>query len=197
MAKTKYSPSRAKEIIEAVEMFGSDQSGYKVGDISKDTFYKWVKRYPDFADKIYAAKIKFRDNNSDKEIGTLALAKTMEMLREGKKIVSTTITPKSVKTRYDGAGEIIYQEVEQEKETTIIRHFPPSESLLKNCLPPLHIYQAIEMLEKAGYVVLNPNEPAQADKNKGISDVTYNKITGEILGVNSNKTQNGKKEENN
>ncbi len=59
--KTKYSAQIVEKILEALRHSGSDRQAFEAVGISRDTFYHWVRRYPDFSDALAQAKKAFRE----------------------------------------------------------------------------------------------------------------------------------------
>jgi ACT domain-containing protein len=62
MAKGKYTPEKVETILEVLRATGSDKAVIldpEIG-ISRDTFYKWLKKYPDFSDQVAQAKKHYR-----------------------------------------------------------------------------------------------------------------------------------------
>ena len=124
----------------------------------------------------------------ENELGALSIAAMKDMLQNGKKVVTKKTITEKVVTRTNMSGDVIYQEVTSEHEIISETLYPPSESLIKLCLPPMFVDEALKMLTKFGYVVIDPtiqHEPKQG----GISEDTYHEITGRILGVNTRDTE--------
>lgn len=59
--KTKYSAQIVEKILEALRHSGSDRQAFEAAGVSRDTFYKWIRQYPDFSDALVQAKIVFRE----------------------------------------------------------------------------------------------------------------------------------------
>lgn len=59
--KTKYTSQIVEKIVEVLRLTGSDRQAFEAARISHDTFYRWVKQYPDFSDALAQAKIDFRE----------------------------------------------------------------------------------------------------------------------------------------
>lgn len=64
-AKGKYNEQIVESILDAIAVTGSDAVGYQKGGISHDTFYSWIKRYPEFAEGVTRAKEEFRKSCGD------------------------------------------------------------------------------------------------------------------------------------
>ena len=62
MAKSKYNSERIAKIIDAIFVNGSDRAGWTGGGISEDTFYQWMKKYPEFSEGVAIAKQDYRNN---------------------------------------------------------------------------------------------------------------------------------------
>jgi hypothetical protein len=58
--QSKFSLELVQQILEEIEKTGSDRSGYEAGGISADTFYKWLKQKPEFAEGVASAREQFR-----------------------------------------------------------------------------------------------------------------------------------------
>jgi len=56
MAKSKYTPENVDAILKAISLGLTDTSAYEYAGISKDTFYTWIKEYPDFLEKLKKAR---------------------------------------------------------------------------------------------------------------------------------------------
>lgn len=61
MAQSKYSEEVAQTIVDTIACTGRDEDGCKAVGISRDTFYKWMNRYPDFSDRVKKAKSEWRE----------------------------------------------------------------------------------------------------------------------------------------
>lgn len=62
MAKSKYNSERVAKMIDAIVIDGSDRAGWTGGGISEDTFYQWMKKYPEFSEGVASAKQEYRNN---------------------------------------------------------------------------------------------------------------------------------------
>ncbi|QLE46441.1 hypothetical protein FD723_40225 (plasmid) [Nostoc sp. C052] len=60
--KNTYCEEIVQVIIEAITDKGGDRDGWEAAHLSKDTFYKWKREYPEFADKIAIAKREYKEN---------------------------------------------------------------------------------------------------------------------------------------
>jgi hypothetical protein len=65
MARSKYEPEIVEIILNAIRDTGGDRPGWEAGGISKDTFYEWINRYPDFSDQVKRAKLDYRNTCPD------------------------------------------------------------------------------------------------------------------------------------
>ena len=158
MAKSRYSKKLVQIILENIEQFGTDKAGFQAAGIGKDTFYQWKRKYPDFSDQISRAKTKFREQNSDTEIGALGLAALKDILANGKKVITKkTISSKTV-TKTNSVGQVIYEEVTSAHEVITETIYPPTETLIKLATPPLFFSEAVEMINSLGYHVTDPNQ---------------------------------------
>jgi hypothetical protein len=84
MAKGKYTPEKVETILEVLRATGSDKAVIldpEIG-ISRDTFCKWLKKYPDFSDQVARAKQYFRDTRPERQ-KYLANAALNKYLTEG------------------------------------------------------------------------------------------------------------------
>lgn len=59
--KSKYTPELTKTIFDTIAQTGSDRAGYEAAGISAETFYQWVKKYPEFSEGISSAKAEYQD----------------------------------------------------------------------------------------------------------------------------------------
>ena len=156
MAKSKYTPEMVDQLAHDVAEFGIERIAIKNAGINKDTFYEWKRKYPEFTDRIKAAKIKFRENNANSELGLLAIATMKDMMENGKKVTKTVEAHTKKVTKLDSAGSIISEEITEIPEHTTTAHFPVADSVLKNCAPPLNLEEARKLLESHGYLILPP-----------------------------------------
>ena len=156
MAKSKYNEKIVQELADYVEEFGLERIAFERAGISKETYYKWKRTYPDFFDRIAAAKLKFKENNANSELGLLALATMKDMMENGKTVTKTVEAHNKKVTKLDGAGNVICEEITEIPEHTTTAHFPVADSVLKNCAPPLNIQEAKKILEANGYIILPP-----------------------------------------
>lgn len=165
MAKSKYNEEIVQELVGYVEEFGIERIAFERASISRDTYYKWKNKYSEFTDRIKAAKLKFRENNTNSELGLLALATMKDMMENGKKVTKTVEAHNKKVTKLDGAGNVISEEITEIPEHTIKAHFPVADSVLKNCAPPLNIEEAKKLLEAHGYIIFPPLTTTQHIKN--------------------------------
>lgn len=183
MAKTKYTKKIVDIIIEAIREYGSDQVAFKTAGISHDTFYSWKRKHADFSDAIAQAKEDFRIANTDTELGKAALVAAKKILREGKTVTRQIKRGKRTTYRKDPeTGKMVESEFVIEEPTTETVHYPPTEALIK-LHTPIDVGAAQALLEKHGYLVIDPTVANQEEEKSGITDETYHEITGKILGV--------------
>ena len=114
MAKTKYIPETVEAIVQALEMTGRDEDGWKAGRIGRGTFYLWQERHLDFKDKVAKAKKHYRDH-LPVTLQKDATARLANMIRNGHE--EQWFRKRVVR---NGAGEIILTE---ETQSRVIR--PP------------------------------------------------------------------------
>lgn len=53
---SRYSPELVARIVRALELGGTDNEAAELAGIAEATFYRWLDRYPEFAEKVEAAK---------------------------------------------------------------------------------------------------------------------------------------------
>ena len=71
MAKSKYTSATVNTILETIRGTGSLSAGWCAGNISRNTFYSWLNKYEDFANKESEKKwgeIEIATNNSPRAI---------------------------------------------------------------------------------------------------------------------------------
>lgn len=56
--KGKYNPEIVKEILTVINIGGTDKDAYEYVGINADTFYEWIKRYPEFSEQITHERLK-------------------------------------------------------------------------------------------------------------------------------------------
>jgi hypothetical protein len=60
--KNTYCDEIVAKIIKAIADKGGDRDGWEAVHLSKDTFYKWKREHPEFADQIALAKKEYQEN---------------------------------------------------------------------------------------------------------------------------------------
>lgn len=179
-----------EDILSYLEEFGNNTLVCKFVSISPETLYKWMRKYPDFAEQVRVAKEKFRVNNLDTEMGNLALLAAKEMMQNGKTIKTTTQEKKTIIYRKNPETKKMEKaEIRVELPTTQVKHYPCPEKLIQ-MYSPIDLDEARRLLESHGFLVIDPTIETQDDKS-GISEEVYHQITGRILGVNTQTNGNG------
>ena len=170
------------QLVHDVAEFGIERIAIQNAGINQDTYYTWKRKYPEFSERIKAAKLKFRENNTNSELGLLAIATMKYMMENGKKV--TKVIEKHTKkvTKLDSAGSVLYEEITEIPEHTVKAHFPVSDSVLKNCAPPLNIEEARKLLEANGYVILPPLSSGDIQQ---ITPQLSEEIANRLSGINS------------
>lgn len=163
MAKTKYSQEIQQIICEAIASEGGDEVGWQAGEISRDTFYVWMRRYPDFSEAVATARSQFRKRCPAYQKG-LALEKLTEALEQGQ-----IVRWKTKKTRRlehyvpgkDGAPDVLKWYQEETTEDEHEEHRPTPKWAIERVIPrPIEddINVAIAFIQRHGYVVSEPPE---------------------------------------
>lgn len=201
--KTKYSPERVETICQAIAAYGGDEAGWKAGRISKQTFYVWLKDFPDFCDLIECAREQFREN-LDENLKITTLSRLQDILQNGQ-IIRWTKTIKRGKTTRNGASEQNcwteeYEEtIEESEENRGVPQWAIERVLGK---PIQSLEEAIKLIEAHGLkpVVADADlfkqwlfaqtqassEDSEGGSRTGISEETANEIRARILGVPEN-----------
>lgn len=112
----KYNQKNSKVLIDALKKTGRVTAACRAANISRCTFYQWIKEKPKFAKAVNEAKEGFFQVNEVMAARSLAMKKTLEVLADGS---TETHTTKVI--RKDKTGEIIFSEI---KETTIKKDTP-------------------------------------------------------------------------
>lgn len=60
MARSKYTLEIADLICDVIARAGTDEAGWMAAGISETTFYRWVEKYPEFAEMVLSAKRSFK-----------------------------------------------------------------------------------------------------------------------------------------
>lgn len=130
MAKSKYTPDTVKTILDAIAQIGTDQAGYESAGVSKDTFYEWLNRYPDFSDSVIEARRQFQDLCPESLIAAARKALADQIHGRATK-TETTVKKKRVRAKpkddepepEDGADDFL--DVEEEVTTKTMTLLPP------------------------------------------------------------------------
>lgn len=194
MAKSKYTPETVQKILDAIAQTGSDRVGYEAGGISKDTFYQWVARYPDFSDGISQAKSEYRDTCP--EVLVRQAHKAFADYLFGRVEITTTSLKRGVNEKGSYSEEV----------TKRIRLSPPRWAVERVLGKPIDLLEAVKILVDANVlptwlvqVVANevgdartgiteafrgvlPENNARAIK-PGLSEGTAAAIRAHILGI--------------
>jgi hypothetical protein len=140
VAKSKYNPEIVEIILGAIALTGSDRAGIEAGGINKDTFYSWIKRYPDFSERVSEARAEYRQSCPETLIRQANRAFADYLFGRMQRVVYTKEVGVSLKT-----GE------PYEKETT--QHIPvgvPRWAIERVLGKPLDIIEAVKTLAEAG-----------------------------------------------
>lgn len=88
----KYSPELAKIICDAIEETGRDIDGIAAGQITKMTFYRWMKDKPHFKAAVEAARETYKSTALPqlRKYARGGLRRTLQAIYEGREIVTTT-----------------------------------------------------------------------------------------------------------
>jgi hypothetical protein len=65
MPKNRCTPELTERIANAIAVYGLDQAGWKAGQISEPTFYRWMNESPEFNEAIQKARWEYREANGD------------------------------------------------------------------------------------------------------------------------------------
>lgn len=184
MAKSKYTPEAVKTIADAIALCGTDKAGYEAGGISADTFYDWMKRYPEFVETINEAKREYRDTKSEVLVRQANKAFADYLFGRMERVSVTTERGISART-----GEPYEKEIIQRVPVGI-----PRWAIERVLGGPVDILEAIKCLAEAGilprWVVQVVNEE-MASATAGISSV----ITGTLPERQSTRVRPGLSEE--
>jgi hypothetical protein len=165
MAKSKYTEETVKKICEAIARDGCDEPGWLAGGISKDTFYQWQNKYPEFSDLIAQAKADFK-KFCPEEVSRLAHSKLIDALENGQTIKRRSQTIKQIR-HYNKEGNLFWsQEHIETKEHDDV--MPTPKWAIDRVIPrPTNELEALEVLIDAGWI---PREVLEAAAN-GVSEL--------------------------
>ncbi len=148
MAKSKYKPEIVQAIVEAIAATGRDADGQKAGAISVDTFYRWLKQYPEFSESIQRAKAEFR-KTCPETLRAHALQRLGEYVRG--EVIETWVKTSATK---DAKGEL----VSTTRSVTEIRRGCPQWAIDRVLGKGLPILEAMQVLLNEG--VASPQQAA-------------------------------------
>ncbi|HEY9824924.1 MAG TPA: hypothetical protein V6D19_05715 [Stenomitos sp.] len=190
---SKYSPERVEQICTAIARTGSDRAGWQAGDISSETFYRWINEFPEFSEGISNARAEYRETCPETLIRQANKAFADYLYGRMERVI--------VKTERGSTEQGSF-----EKET--IQRVPvgiPRWAIERVLGPPISEIDAIKVLAKAGWL---PNDflelsseqfnelrqklkasfagilpDLQRSKQTGISAETADAIRKQILGL--------------
>lgn len=161
--KVKYTEEIVETICREVALNGRDSSGYLAVDISRATFYRWMKDRPDFYDRVARARRTF-SLTSPPVLKLQAKKALAEYLFKGHIVEREVITDD---------GEIVALKTNQGVPAWAI----------KAVLPPQNLEDAIELVQRSGYLVIDPLEMKEQGEKRGLGAETMATIRSEILGI--------------
>ena len=141
----KYTPATINTILAALSQTGSDRIAIAQAEIDRTTYYEWLRKNPEFAEKVKAAKQEYRDRltSSDTRLIDLAHAQILKLLENG---ASETWESNSVEGELNGTTEIPKHYSRTQKRVS--RHTP--SWVLDRVMGP-----AGEAIELLAYLFLN------------------------------------------
>lgn len=137
MAKSKYNPEIVQKILDVIAQTGSDRAGYEAGGISKDTFYQWINRHADFADRIKQVKSQFRETCPEVLINQAQRAFADYLF--GRVEISTTTFKRGTNEKGSYSEEV----------TKRIRLSPPRWAIERVLGRPIDLLEAVKVLVDA------------------------------------------------
>lgn len=123
----------------------------------------------------------------DKELEELFIDKIKTVLIQGETSKKTvTTSDETYRFRIDDNGrETPYEKIVNNKTVRTISLLPVPTWILKAISDSLSVESAIALLQKNGYVVVDPTETTKQDKNVD-NTVFINRMKAELLGINRN-----------
>lgn len=189
--KSLYNKDIETIITEAIADQGTDEAGYKAAGINHDTFYTWLKKYPEFNEAIARARNKFKET-CPSVMRVMAKERMLDLLKNGQVI---TWERTRAETQRDGRDRVLLQT----SETVVnVERRPTPSWVLQKILPnPIaDLNDAIKMIQAAGYVVIDPTiPPEQEQKGEGLTQENAEAIKGRILGIASDPVEYEQREE--
>ena len=195
--KSKYSPETVEAICTAIATEGGDRSGWQAGDINHDTFYRWIREKPEFAEAIAQARAEYK-RNCPKALKKLAQDRCREQLERGQ-VVYRKQTTKRRLDHYKPDGSLQWYQIETiEKEDEDNLGIQPWA--IDRVLPkaPPDVESAIALLEKHGFTISFPEHrlreiiaeahPETGTGNGGLTAEQADSIRAKILGVEAQPT---------
>lgn len=194
--KSKYNPEISKIICDAIAQNGGHESGWIAGQINHDTFYEWLKKYPDFADAVERSQREFQ-KNCPEEIKQTALQKLQDALENGHKVTWKTKGIKRI-DRFDSDGNLRWFQLET-TETEHIESRPTPQWAIERVIPkPIWSVEQLSAIAseyglqlvvkdaelfKKYLSAIEPENEDNRDSSFGLSEEAANEIRRQILGL--------------
>ena len=161
--KTKYCEDIVQQICNAIALEGRDSSGYEEAGIDSATFYRWMNQYHEFRDRVARARAVHR----------LTCPESLRL--QGKKKLA----------EYLFSGHVVRREViNSEGEVVELKtNFNTPAWAIKMVVPPQHLDAAIQVVQEAGYLVIDPLAMKKEGVKRGLTPETMGLIRSEILGI--------------
>ena len=92
--ESKYNPATVKLICDAIEETGRDTDGFMAGDITKVTFYRWIREKPEFKAAVETARKVYKETSLPqlRKYARGGLMRTLQAVAEGREIITVTTT---------------------------------------------------------------------------------------------------------
>lgn len=166
MAKTKYNPELVQTILSAIAQAGTDRAGWEAGGISKETFYQWINKYPDFSDGTKQAKAEFRETCPEVLIQQARKAFADHLF--GRVVITQTSFERGATEKLGSYSKEI---------TKRIKLSPPRWAIERVLGKPLDVMEALKILAEAGFIPYWVSELA-ADEMGNARKTIYEAFSG-------------------
>jgi hypothetical protein len=140
VAKSKYTPEICKIIFAAIAQTGSDRAAFQAAGINRDTFYSWMKKYPDFSDGVGKARAEYQDVCPENLVQQANKAFADYLYGRVEVAVETE------KWVEDEKG------IRTERSSRIVKQPPPRWAIERVLGRPLDVLEAIKTLAQAGII---------------------------------------------
>jgi AcrR family transcriptional regulator len=138
---TKYCDEKVNKILDIIISTGNDRLAYESADISKETFYRWLRDRDEFLEKVLKARYIYKESQYHTQV-----VKALEVLDDyllGK--ATETHNSEEEKTNSD-------DDVSHKKLTKKVRRSTPAWVIDRVLGKRMHEMEALRVLANAGWI---------------------------------------------